>query len=456
MSSFAPIARRIPKLLLACATIAVALPACSHHSQSGTTGSQAISFGDASRQTTLVRMEARAMTQAYVDVIALSAKGARETKEARVRIDSLQWRIDTINKLDAIKKISDPRWRFAAIWTYMIQLRIALTEGQQKERFGDVQQVYVAGVSTMERQITATADENIPAETVSRIRPEIEQLARGEGVDAFFSGTAKLPRSGALSSILAVPMAPISGLQGVGDTPAAINRFTDTAGDIGDVVANLPERARWQVEMLLLEAARSPAYEDLLTQAKAINQQADQFNATFKQLPDRAEKMLQQTAQMQPAIGDNLTKIESSMKLAAQVTSNIDPATKSIRQTLADADQSAKAIESAAREVRALTADLRAPSSQPSSSTKPADDEDDIKNIAHAAVQIHAAASEIRAVLTDLKSVQTVPAIDNTTTRVQSQLQDLIRQAACYAAALILFFFLLLFTYRLTAGRKRA
>lgn len=442
--------RNMLKLIPVAVLLALTLSGCSHRNATSAEGG--IALGDSFRQTALLTGASRLTTEMYVDAVTMSAEATQQTSELRVREDSLQWRINTVTRLDDIKQITDPRSRFAALWTYITQLRYLFTEGPQKTRFGDVQAIYVHAIRSLEARALAVAYEALPNADVERLRPEIEQLARGEGIRAFAASVPAVAQQSALGHLISMPLAPISGLQGVSDTPNAINRFTDTAGGIGTIVENLPERARWQVELLLLESQHSGAVADALTQAKTANQQFAQFNATVKQLPDRAEQILQNAERMQPQLGENLTKVENSMKLAVDVTQGVNTATASIQAALGDVDKSAAAVELAAREIRLLAADLK-PASRPITEPRSGGDID-VKQVGEMAVQMRSAAAEIRSLLTELKETKDVPAVSQVTLRVHNQISDLIWQATWSVAGLIALLVLLASAYAMTARRR--
>ena len=82
-----------------------------------------------------------------------------------------------------------------------------------------------------------------------------------------------------------MPFGAVTGLQGVGDTPTAINKFALTTRDFATIVRDWPERTRWQVELLLLEAESSGAISQALKRIEVLQQQMAGLSQVLAGMP---------------------------------------------------------------------------------------------------------------------------------------------------------------------------
>ena len=71
--------------------------------------------------------------------------------------------------------------------------------------------------------------------------------------DAGFTGVTVTGKPNPFSSALSIPMAPFTALKGVDRTAGAIHSVGRSVEHISDIIEELPESARWQLLLLLLE-----------------------------------------------------------------------------------------------------------------------------------------------------------------------------------------------------------
>ena len=246
--------------------------------------------------------------------------------------------------------------------------------------------------------------------SVKQVIPEIDKMARTVGVAGWFTPQAPEKRR-ALSQLFSVPLSPISGLQGVGNTPEAINRFTDTARDMTRVVDNLPERTRWQVELMLLEAENSAAVAAALKEMARSREAHEQASTKF---PEQARLLLQD-----PKLAENLDRVQASIKMAGEVSEQIRTtvaefreAVAEVRQTLQESQQASAAVQKASEDVHQTTLAIRG--NDKTAATRPGDEHHEFRvtDVEAAADHVQTAAAEIREVIADLRREGDVPALD--------------------------------------------
>ncbi len=375
----------------------------------------------------------RLIGELYVNMVTVSAEAARLTEDHSVREGSIRWRIYTATQIDRIRSLTDPRMRFAALWTLAAQMRIAFTEYEGPPRFGDQQYRYQDFARAFEKSVQDLGYLIFPESVMQQVTPEIERLARTSGVSGWFTPEATNIQRGPISQLLAVPLSPISGLQGVGDTPAAINRFTDAARDMTRVVDNLPERTRWQIELMMLEAQNHGAVAEALREFSEARKAIERIST---ELPQQTRELL-----ADPKLAENIEKIQQLMQMAGELSARLDNTLKEFRQTISDVRQTVNdaqvasvAIGKAANEVNLMVAAIKEDDGDnDESATGEEGEKFRISDVTEAAVRIESAAAEIRKVIADIRAEGGIPAFD----MGAQQANALVRNITLAAAVLI-------------------
>lgn len=449
------------------AALAIGLAGCSKPRQNG--ADNQLAPATTAQQRILETGTSSLLTHTYVTIVSVSGDAAAATTDRQIQEDSLRWRINAINRLDVIRAIDDPRLQFVTLWAYIEQLKRSLTKGFGEDRFGPVQGMYVKATDDLDQRVQTLAYQVFPANVVDAAKPEIQKLATDPKVTEE-PNQVMVAANSTLSGILYIPMAPVSGLRGVGDTPAAINRFTDQATDIGKMIERLPERTRWQMELFLLEAEESGAvarsikdFEAMIAEVREARAEVSKIATTVQQVPERAQAMLQDVLKHQPEVAKDLERVESSMKLAKETVIAADPVVARVdtamtnarttmddaRKLLGDVDKSAQMVQSAAVEIRGLVADFDKPSKTPPT-TQPAEDSVTPAKIQQMAAEVRASAVELRGLLSQLREPTPLAGIDQTAAR----LEQLLWKALAGVAALMVLAFGLAVAYRRTGRAK--
>lgn len=447
--------RQLARFLLLAPLVAFcAAPLGCHQRPQAKLQNESVSLGESLDESLLTLGTARLLAETYVNMVTVTGEAARVTEETSVREGSIRWRIMTAGRLDRIRALPDPRLRYAALWTLAVQMRIAFTEGEDSTRFGDQQYRYQDFARACEKNVVELGYRVFPDAVIEQVAPEIEKVAKTGGVAGWFAPEAAAPQRGALTELLSVPLSPISGMQGVGDTPAAINRFTDTARDMTRVVENLPERTRWQIELMLLEAeqqgAVAAAIREMAETRKAVEHATTQF-------PEQMRLLL-----ADPALAEQLERIQRAIESAggtsrqfSETIREFRQAVADVRQTLLETQQSSVAVQRAAAELRLTTETIR----EDESATRPAKPEKDkfrVTDVGPAAERVESAAAEVRKVIADLRAQGEIPALDMGT----RQAERLVTMITWSGVILILVAFLagvgLIIFWRLINRRQRS
>ena len=445
-----------------CLVAGVGLGGCATRAQTKDVVEGQLIQGNVAQQQALTEGTSSLLTQAYAQMVAASAEAAAGTSDRAIQEDSLRWRINAVTRVEAIRAIEDPRLRFVALWTLIEQLQAALTDGFEKDRFGAQHGIYVKALAALNAGVLEVAYAAFPAAVVDQVKPEIAKLATHRKPAETPSELTAVANS-AIAKVMYIPMAPVSGLRGVGDTPAAVNRLTDHAVDLGRMVERLPERTRWQMELFLLEAEETGGVSRALKDADLAIAEMQAFRRDFATLvttmqkaPDQANAMLQEVLKQQPAIAEDLARIESSLKLAKQTAANadqvvqrVDGAISNTRLLLADVDKSAKAIQSATKDLRGLVADFNMPSVAATAWASATTQQTKSDDYSPAAIQsmageVQAGTVELRKLLADLRQPAELKGLEQAANRIERIVSKLLWGTA----GLIVLFFALAIVYR--------
>jgi hypothetical protein len=392
-----------------------------------------------------LRVELRlAMERSLAQVISASSQISATAQDQRVRQTCLYWKIRSLDTYLSIVSESDSRVAFMQEWFNAVRQRQQFTEGTGKAVFGPDQPKVVALARGIEEDIKALGRRNFAPGTIDAAQPEIEKAADQYRATAPFEPTPLLmPEAiGNVSSILKLPSMP-GGLEGVADAAAAINRFTDTSQNVALVLQHLPERTRWQSEVLLQEL-------DATGPVPTLVRELHEGVSSIKSLPQETraefEKSLDAMDKSHPQLRATLAEARG---VAEQTSSAAEQAT-----------QAAKAFGALATEARGLLADYRqmlesegasaGPSGNPA--TRPAGDSSppNVRDYRITAESAGTAAKEVRSLLRDLQ--QPVPA-DAGVHQVAAEFRGLIDYAFWRAVMMIAIVLGLVLAFRGLAWR---
>ncbi len=400
----------------------------------------------------------------YTESMAMAGTIEAQTTSRTVREACLLWKIHTARAWRALRQVEDPRQRFVLLWLGAVQVRNRLKSKQGAELFGDRQAFALAAAKRMEDEVLAFGREHLSPQKMAAAVDDIEALAATSSV-SMGAEDGGLPRVSLgdvnkrsdLMAILSVPLAPVEGLRGVGDTPAAITELARSADRINQTAQEWPQEWRWQAEFLLLESGWTDAVNRALEETRQMRQTLDAMQKTASELPkqvgDEANRSLQTVQQMQPELAKTLTQAQQTVAEARQGIEAGNQLVASLKQTIGELPGTVAAYESAAKETRLLIADIKSFAGEESNkqaTTKPAGSGDSSAytpaEIGKAAKQLQSAAAEIRGLLADLKAPpQQAP------TRLDAAVDKangLLTRAALYLAGLIGLTFLLAVVYR--------
>jgi methyl-accepting chemotaxis protein len=355
-----------------------------------------------------------AADKAFADIAGTAGTIASRTTDRKVRENTLRWKIRAYDMMQTVYMEPDPRIAFLSAWTSAVQLRKYVTEGEGKDLFADQQPLAIETAKQIETDMVNLGRTHFSSECIDTAIDDIEMLA-GTFVASSTSMSERISAAGYQQSdlyrIITLPMLPIRGVHGVADAPGAIMRFTAVTQDFSKIIQQLPERSRWQLELLMLEA------ESLSTVEKAVRQ-IEELQENIKRISDIAESMPAQTRKELEGFTDTLEKTQPSLQVT---TTQIYESIKSIKESLALADAVIQNADKTAGTVNEA-----------------------IRNITLTADAWRQTTSEIRNLFSDVNQPF---AADSRALQISSYLRELVNEIFLRCVVLVILIFVMLYVY---------
>jgi hypothetical protein len=402
---------------------------------------------------------------------------AANTKDRVVREYTLRWKIAVIPLMSFFVSSPDPRRAFIDAWLCCVTMRRYFAEGGRGAAiFADQQPLAVRAAQALEERIQEVGRRHFGNELIERAKPDIEQHAERYPVTADFAMRGYESRAAPAASrttfdtVLGLPLAPFRGFEGVGDTPSAINNFTLAARAFMVAVETLPERVRWQSELLLLEFDSLASITDLRKSLAETSASFDSLSKTASTLPeDVGEEMrltLDTFADSQDNLRETLEEVQFVVEDLKEVLGRADGIAKSVKEAGGELTGTGRAFEDAAKAVDGVlgTYDRIAARSREKEAAEKkggtAEQKSDAELYGSMAAEIRSAASELRALLNDLEGGKLKAAVGEveeksraSIDRMSERAEALVDRIAIRALLLIAFVFVAVVLYRVGAAR---
>jgi hypothetical protein len=383
-------------------------------------------LGYASRFTVIVNAAAEQISEGSAD--------------PQIRRRSVLWRLRMPPLAREAASPPDPRRGYALSLAVAVAMRQYFSEGEGREMFAAAQPLAVEASQAIENDVLSIGAKFLSEERLADLGREVERAARENPIRGTFlredlaAGLASTPQRSRVTALMDVPMAPFRAVSGVESGAQAIHEFNGTAAQFVEVVDELPERVRLQLELMRydLQEPSSPlsrgldAFESVAGSAELLSQTAAQLPAELRgQVQDalgrieQSEDALRRTlVDYRAALADTSGTISGAQELAAQLSRFAE-----------HAEGAGQAWRDAVTEARRESQD-REPG-------RPFD----VLEYERTAAQVASAARDLRALVAELGELE------------GARLAGLLDRAALLAAGLIVVFFALLLAYRVVTAR---
>jgi hypothetical protein len=358
----------------------------------------------------------------------------------------------------------DPIVAFLEVWGLTVRLRFYVESGQGSTLYGDHQELVVEAMRRIESKIESIGRSFLGAEEFSDAQQQIRRFAEQHPVRESFSNLvvyATQARPGQpppFAEVIAIPMAPFTALKGVDRTASAIFSVRKSMDRITDVVEQLPESARWELMLLLMELDDAPVVESLLTSVSTLSESSARFADTVEKLP---HDLREQVSVLVTEIDERQANAQATLEKTERVAAALEKSLAAATITVEEAGRTAQTIKETAGEwesaVGATTelVDVVTQWSQDRPETDP-NDATSVKDYQATAQAVTESATELKALLVeagDLLESKSLTARIEAVNGLADNLTDRVFWRLIQLAAAI---FVLALAYRLIFVRLRA
>ncbi|MHC4900528.1 MAG: hypothetical protein ACYTGD_02595 [Planctomycetota bacterium] len=310
----------------------------------------------------------------HAEVAGVSSEIATRTKDRALQERTVRMKIRLIPLLYQIALQDDPREAFIDMWILVARFRQGVTVGNLGASFGEYQDVIADSALQLEAQFIEIGRQFFP-DVMDESAEEIEAMAvrmpMGDVLDLqLYAVTSTEGTGGGVGSIL---RSPVTGLEGIGGTPAALDRITAVAANALQVLQNMPVIVRWHLELMMLQAQSTDTVVQTMDNLERLTQTAESLAVTADTLP---ETLRSEVETLLGGSNESIRALDATLVSAKGVTADIRATVDGANELMAGVQELTAATgeqepsgdevsrdiadyTKAAEEARALTAELR-------------------------------------------------------------------------------------------------
>jgi hypothetical protein len=350
-----------------------------------------------------------------------------ESRDRVIRRHAVLWQLRMIPLARLAAFRPDAKGAYVASLAVASAQHDYLATGEGSALFGAHQEIAIEAASKLERDLIDLGDTFLNERQLKRLRGEVDELVAQRPMYGLFSadvliqGLADPDVRDRFEWVVSLPMTPFRALAGVSDTAQAVQNFNETAREFTEVVNELPQLTRWQLELLLYDAEELEAIERALAAAASMAESAQDLSNTAAELP--------------ASLGAELT---AQVRHARAAIAELDAALARAEKLAAPLSHVADRVGEASAQWTTLIAELRSDDAEEDGG-RPFD----VREYESAATRINEASSGVRALVEEINRLDA------------SGARALLNGATWRAAILIAFFFAALGVYRALVSRLR-
>jgi hypothetical protein len=346
---------------------------------------------------------------------------AFRTRNREIQELSLRWKLRFIPAMQHAVLAADPRYALLDAWGLTVQIQEHNRQQRVRELLSDEDQQLLTGAATkLLERVEQIAKDHLDAESFAAAREEVVAFARENPASPRLaqvlvraSDHAATGSGIGLQSILAIPIG------GLAEGADALARISRVAVVLAEIVQDLPERIRWQTEMLLLEIDSMESVRGILEEINLVSRGLDNASATAASLPERMRMELDAAVK---SLEDSQGELRSTITETTRAFETLDSAFVTVGAGARDVSTAGDSLLSAAEawkattdsvgQVAAMIEKMGEDDTAGIGGARPADGDPppaasdglEIEDYTRAAEEVRRAAVELRALFEDLHS----------------------------------------------------
>ncbi|MFC1635640.1 hypothetical protein ACFL5Z_12435 [Planctomycetota bacterium] len=368
---------------------------------------------------------------------------------SRTEKTTLQMRARMVQGLNAMLDNDDSIVAFIETWALCTRLRMYIEEGEGSSLFGDAHGIALNGSKRLEVEIQGIGVIFLKSEVFEATRKNVTEFARNNPIKGTFSNVimyateVQKDQPNPFVSVLKIPMTPFRAIEGVDRTASAIHHFSDTAERFSDIVAELPESSRWQLQLLLFDLEEADMTKSFLNSLTQVSESSARLEKSVEKLPEQLREQLTQFVEdvdkKQATLQQTLQQAEKTSLTMNNTLEKLDQTAASFNAVAKDVTETAQAWENAAKATGQVVQEFKKakPSTQKESSFN-------IMDYRNTAEQTSQAANDIKALLAEVEDLLE-------SRRYSSMLDQLLLRVA----GLVVLVFVLAVIYRIISVKTK-
>ena len=369
----------------------------------------------------------------------------------RTEKTTLQMKARMVQGINAMLDNDDPIVAFIETWALCTRFRMYLEEGEGSSLFGDAHGIALNASKRLEVEIQRMGVIFLKEDVFEAARKNVTEFAHNNPIRGTFSNVivyateVQKGQPNPFLSVLKIPMTPFRAIEGVDRTASAIHQFSDTAERFSDIVAEMPESSRWQLQLLLFDLEEANMTKSFLNSLAQVSESSARLEQSVQKLPEQLREQLtlfvEDVDKRQAGLQQTLQQAEKTSLALNNTLEKLDQTAGSVDVVVKDIAQTVQAWETAAKttgEVVEQFNKVKPPPQKEASSF-------DIKDYRDTAEQTSQAANDIKALMADIDDLLE-------SRRYSSMLNQLLLRAA----GLVVLIFVLAVLYRIISVRLTA
>ncbi|MCM8530348.1 MAG: hypothetical protein NE330_04240 [Lentisphaeraceae bacterium] len=255
---------------------------------------------------------------------------------------------------------TDPRLVTLYAWSFFRRLNKYTTTGDGRFLFGNSQKLLTETLKEIDNTFYLFAAKYLDPEPLKEVSDKINQYVNSTPITGIFEDKEK--STNAFSDMLDIPLTPFRALgavnrggQGIADIAVTANRFTD-------IVEDLPEDLRWQLQVLTLQLQDNKILKENTETLKSLAASFDKMNKSMETYPKfwqeerkllfaETNKVMVQLESISKSINDSTKNIKTSSQNFSNLGKDIDSSATKITSSLKQVENSSQSLTKAANAV---------------------------------------------------------------------------------------------------------
>ena len=334
---------------------------------------------------------------------------ALQTTESKQRRLSLLWKIRMPAAAQLAAGDVNPRTGYVEALTVAVAQRQYFEDGAGSALFGAQQPIALTAAREIEQNALRLGESFLPPAKLAELHGSIEQLARNHPLRGEFlresmqAGLAKAETGGVFNEIIGLPMAPFRAIAGVESGAQAIHEFNATAAQFTEIVDQLPQQLRWQMELLSYDLQEpGGVLEHSQRSFDSVAQSAERLSAVAERAPDDMRETIVGISEELELRSKTLSALLAEYRAAIVETGTTAEKTDAVVQAL---ERVSEQVNQAGVAWGGLVAELKAPG-PPREPGQAPPRPFDVLEYERTAVAIRETAAEVRGLLADLETAK--------------------------------------------------